>query len=65
MKSSNKNIVKGAAKQAKGRIKQAAGKATGSARLKRQGRAEAARGKVRRKVGHVQKDFERAASTEF
>jgi uncharacterized protein YjbJ (UPF0337 family) len=61
MKSSTKNRVKGIAKEAKGRIKETVGHATRSGRLARQGRAEAARGRVRRKVGEVQSDISSAA----
>lgn len=58
MKASTKNRIKGVAKEAKGRAKVTAGHATRSKRLAREGRAEAARGGLRRKVGEVQEDLE-------
>jgi uncharacterized protein YjbJ (UPF0337 family) len=42
----NKNQVKGRADTAKGTIKQAAGKATGNQKLKQEGAAQKAGGKV-------------------
>jgi len=58
MKSSNRNRIKGAAKELKGRVKHAAGRATRNRRLQRQGRAEAAAGRARRRVGQAQQDLE-------
>jgi uncharacterized protein YjbJ (UPF0337 family) len=49
------------AKEVKGRVKQAAGKATRSARLQQEGKAEQARGRVRRAVGEAEADSEQAA----
>jgi uncharacterized protein YjbJ (UPF0337 family) len=39
-------------------MKQAAGRATRSERLAGEGRGEVVRGRVRRKLGEVQEDFE-------
>ncbi len=58
MKASTKNRTKGLAKEAKGKIKETAGRATRSARLQAEGRVEAVSGKARRKVGEVQNDLE-------
>lgn len=47
----NKDRVKGAANQAKGKIKEVAGKATGDAKLRTEGVADQAKGKVQSAVG--------------
>ncbi|MFJ5486877.1 CsbD family protein [Hansschlegelia beijingensis] len=47
----NKNTVKGAAKEAVGKTKEAAGKATGDRELEGKGKGEAAAGKVQKAVG--------------
>jgi uncharacterized protein YjbJ (UPF0337 family) len=56
MKASTHDRVAGVSKQARGKTKTAAGKVTGSARLKAKGRLQTAAGKVQKKVG----DRERA-----
>ncbi|HET9147689.1 MAG TPA: CsbD family protein [Acetobacteraceae bacterium] len=45
------NRVEGAAKQAKGSIKDAAGKITGDANLQAEGKADKAKGKIQNAVG--------------
>lgn len=55
MKTSTENRVAGAARQASGKTKIAAGKLTGSTRLKAKGHAEAAAGKIQKKAGDVQR----------
>jgi len=47
----NKDRIAGSAKQLKGSIKVAAGKALGDARLKSEGKAEKVAGKVQNAVG--------------
>ncbi|MDB5450461.1 MAG: hypothetical protein JWQ52_1589 [Phenylobacterium sp.] len=49
----HKDQMKGAAKEAKGSIKEAAGKATGNERLEAEGAAERAAGKVQKGVGNL------------
>lgn len=49
----DKDRVKGAGKQAKGRIKEAAGKVTGDTKLRGEGKAEKAEGKARSTVGGI------------
>jgi uncharacterized protein YjbJ (UPF0337 family) len=58
MKSSTKDKVKGAFKEAKGKVKEEAGKATGNPDLRDRGTLEKAGGKVQRKIGDVEKVFE-------
>lgn len=45
--------MKGAAKQAKGSVKEAVGKMTGNDRLRAEGAAEKAEGKIQKGVGQV------------
>jgi len=45
--------VKGSAQNMKGKVKEAAGKVTGDAKLESEGRADQAGGKVRNAVGGV------------
>ena len=49
----DKNRVEGAADKVKGSIKEAAGKATGDAKLKAEGKADKAGGAVKNAVGGV------------
>ena len=49
----HKDTVKGAAKDASGSIKQAAGKLTGNERLEAEGAAEKTVGKVQKGVGEL------------
>jgi uncharacterized protein YjbJ (UPF0337 family) len=49
----DKNRVAGAAKQAKGAVKEAVGKALGDTKLRTEGMAEKAEGKVQNAVGGV------------
>ena len=49
----HKDTAKGAAKDIKGSIKEAAGKATGNERLQAQGVADRAAGKVQKGVGDL------------
>ena len=58
MKSSTKDKIKGAFKEAKGKVKEEAGKATGNPDLHDRGTVEKAGGKVQRKIGDVEKVFE-------
>jgi len=58
MKSSTKDKIKGTFKQAKGSVKEKAGKATGNPDLGDRGTLEKAGGKVQRKIGDVEKVFE-------
>jgi uncharacterized protein YjbJ (UPF0337 family) len=47
----DKDRVKGSATQAKGKIKEVAGKVTGDAKLKSDGKADQAKGKIQNAVG--------------
>ena len=47
----DKERVKGSAQQAKGKIKELAGKAVGNRKLQAKGKAEKARGNIRNAVG--------------
>ena len=49
----NEDRMKGSLKQAKGNIKEAAGKAVGDEKLKREGQADRVEGKVQNAVGGV------------
>jgi uncharacterized protein YjbJ (UPF0337 family) len=49
----HKDQMKGAAKDAKGSIKEAAGKATGDERLEGEGAADRVEGKVQKGVGNL------------
>ena len=49
----HKDTVKGAAKDASGSIKEAAGKATGNERLEAEGAGERVEGKVQKGVGNL------------
>jgi uncharacterized protein YjbJ (UPF0337 family) len=57
MKSSTKDRAKGRAAEAKGKIKEKAGRALGNPRMEDRGMAERAGGKVQRKIGEVKKVF--------
>ena len=47
----DKDRIKGSAEQAKGKIKEVAGKATGDKKLRAEGKADKASGKIRNAVG--------------
>ncbi len=47
----DKDRIKGAANQAKGNLKEAAGKMTGDAKLKSEGKADKVAGKIQNAVG--------------
>jgi uncharacterized protein YjbJ (UPF0337 family) len=49
----DKDRIAGAGKQAKGAMKEMAGKVTGDAKLKAEGKAEKAAGKVQNTVGGI------------
>ncbi len=49
----NKDRVEGSAKEIKGVVKQAAGKATGDAKLQADGKADEIEGKVQNAVGGI------------
>ena len=49
----HKDEMKGAAKDAKGSLKEAAGKATGNERMEAEGAAERVEGKVQKGVGSL------------
>jgi uncharacterized protein YjbJ (UPF0337 family) len=49
----DKEHVKGAAKDAQGKLKEAAGKATGDRRTEQSGKADQAEGKIRKAAGDV------------
>lgn len=56
----NKDQVKGAAKQVKGNIKEAAGKATGNERLEGEGMVDQAAGKVQKTYGDAKETVKKA-----
>lgn len=58
MKSSTKDKIKGAFSEAKGKMKERAGKTTGNSNLRDRGTAEKAGGKVQSKIGDLKKVFE-------
>jgi uncharacterized protein YjbJ (UPF0337 family) len=53
MSSMHKDEMKGAAKDAKGSVKEAAGRATGDERLEAEGTADKTAGKVQKGVGNL------------
>jgi uncharacterized protein YjbJ (UPF0337 family) len=57
----DKDRIEGAANQAKGAIKEAAGKVTGDAKLKAEGAADKAAGKVQNAVGGLKDSLRDAA----
>ena len=59
MKSSTKDKIKGALKEAKGKVKEETGKVTRNPDLRDRGTIEKAGGKVQRKIGDVEKVFEK------
>ena len=58
MKNSKKNRIAGKAHELKGRIKEKTGRALNNPKMEDEGRLERAGGKVRRKIGEVEKVFE-------
>ena len=59
MKDSTKDKAAGNAKNIKGKVKEAAGKAIGNPDLRDEGRADQIEGKIQKKVGDVKKVFDR------
>lgn len=59
MKPRNKNIVKGAGREVKGKIKEATGAVTGNDRLRIKGKVEGAVGKAQRKVGEAERNLDK------
>ena len=49
----DKDRIKGSGQQAKGKVKEVAGKLTGDAKLESEGKADKAAGKVRNVVGGI------------
>jgi uncharacterized protein YjbJ (UPF0337 family) len=49
----DKDRIKGSAEQAKGKLKEVAGKITGDAKLESEGKADKAAGKIRNAVGGI------------
>jgi uncharacterized protein YjbJ (UPF0337 family) len=49
----NKDRIQGSAEQAKGKVKEIAGKITGDAKLESEGKAEKAAGKIQNTVGGI------------
>jgi uncharacterized protein YjbJ (UPF0337 family) len=58
----NKDRVEGSAHQAKGGLKEAAGKVTGDTKLETEGKAEKTAGKVQNTVGGVKDSVKDAVS---
>jgi len=59
MKSSTRDKVEGSVNEAKGKVKEQAGRAVGNPDLHDRGTAEKVGGKVQRKVGDIKKVFGR------
>jgi uncharacterized protein YjbJ (UPF0337 family) len=59
MKESTKDQVKGAVHEAKGKIKETVGHATNNPNLEAEGQDENVAGKIQKKVGQVEKVFEK------
>jgi uncharacterized protein YjbJ (UPF0337 family) len=59
MKSSTKDKIKGGFREAKGKVKEKAGRVTGDPDLRDRGTIEKAGGKVQRKIGDLKNVFER------
>ena len=59
MKDSTKDKVQGAAHEAKGAVKEKLGKTTNNAELEAEGTDEKVAGKIQKKVGDVEKVFEK------
>jgi len=57
MKSSTKDRTKGRINEAKGKLKEKAGRAIGNPDMEDQGAAEKVGGKIQRKIGEVKKVF--------
>ena len=57
----DKDRIEGAANQAKGAVKEAAGKVTGDAKLQAEGAADKAAGKVQNAVGGLKDSLKDAA----
>jgi uncharacterized protein YjbJ (UPF0337 family) len=49
----DRDRIKGSAEQAKGKVKEVAGKLTGDAKLEGEGKADKAAGKIRNAVGGI------------
>lgn len=58
MKSSTRDKIKGTFNEAKGKVKEKTGNATGNPDLRDRGTVEKASGKIQRKIGDVKKVFE-------
>ncbi len=59
MRPRTRNITKGAGREIKGKVKEATGRLTGNRRLKVKGRLQSAAGRAQRKLGEVQRDFDK------
>jgi uncharacterized protein YjbJ (UPF0337 family) len=59
LKRSTKNESKGAAKDIKGRMKEGAGRAMNRPDIQDEGTADRAEGKVQKKVGQIQRVFDK------
>lgn len=58
MKESTKDRVKGKALAAKGKLKENVGRAMGDRKLEREGKVDKTAGRIRKKVGDVEKVLE-------
>jgi uncharacterized protein YjbJ (UPF0337 family) len=59
MKSSTKDKIEGTIREAKGKVKEKAGRASGNPDMEDRGTVEKVDGKIQRKVGEVKKVFGR------
>jgi len=55
LKDSTQDRIAGTAKQARGKVKVAAGKIGGSTRLQAKGQADVVEGKVQKKIGDIER----------
>ena len=59
MKSSTQDKIEGTAKQAKGNVKEVAGRVVGNPNLRDEGTADRLEGKIQKKTGDIKKVFDR------
>jgi uncharacterized protein YjbJ (UPF0337 family) len=57
----NKDRIEGSIEQAKGKVKEVAGKATGDSKLETEGKADQVKGKVQNTIGGVKDAVKEAA----
>jgi len=58
----NKDRIEGSAEQAKGKVKEVAGKVTGDSKLETEGKADQVAGKVKNTIGGLKDTIKEAAN---